>query len=671
MQHAGTASTAAGPSTPADEHPTQPGVPVSTVTAPATSPTVPPGPSYSANATATQTPTVKPVGDVTGLIEDAKSNAPVVGAKVQLSTGQSAVSGLDGTYRIPDDGRLASLPVGSDGVRRFTVTVEANGYGSSTLRNWMYSPGATYGAALTDQAVDRDLLCVPRALKSFHPECSRLPDGPTAALPAAAQGPNVANAVTSCSGYYSDVAPPSTIRILRTSDSTMVTRDCRTYVKEVLPNEWIPSWNESSLQAGAMAVRNFGWWWVNNGPNGYVNGQCYDVRDDTGSQVWLQNSSTSTTNAAVDAIWSASRATRNDGSGSKIFPTYYKAGNPNEVCGQWNGVAAPGNDMSQNGSQTCAVGGQKWPGIFRTYYFSPIPTVLDEDPAATEYNQPGDPSWHLNVYVTHTDGNVYEKFQSNSTWWSWQSIGAPSGGCTSSPGTASSGGNNLWLFCRSTSGAIWYRKWNGSSWSSWTQVSSTSMQSGPAASEFYYSGDGSWHINVEAVGWDGALWQNYYVVNTGTWSGWQSLGSPSGGCTGKPAADNGLSPRFFVICRAPNGETWYRQWTGASWSSWTSLGGYFSSTPGATDYYQPGDTWHFNVYVDALDGSIYEQYKSGGNPFSGWQYQGGVCQSGAGPSNYSSTDLEVFCRWNGSGDVWYERYNGSTWSGWNYNIGHP
>ncbi|MGH2608807.1 MAG: hypothetical protein ACRDHF_06910, partial [Tepidiformaceae bacterium] len=321
----------------------------------------------------------------------------------------------------------------------------------------------------------------------------------------------------------------------------------------------------------------------------------------------------------------------------------------------------------------CADAGYQWSGILRTYYFNPIPFIMDEMPSATEWNQPGDSTWHLNVYVTNGSGQVYEKYKTQGVWLSfWQFMGAPSGGCTSAPASAAFGQSNLWIFCRGQTGAIWSRRYNGSSWGAWQQISPTSMQSGPGATEFWYSGSGAWHINVEAVGWDGALWHNYYSTATGTWSGWESLGSPSGGCKGTPSTDNGLNPQLFVFCRGTNGQAWYRQWNGSGWLGWTSLGGSVMTAAGATDYYQPGDNWHFNVYANWAAGSISERYWSPSFPsFAGWQYQGGTCQSAAQPTNYSTVDLEVFCRWANSGDVWFQVWNGSSWSGWNYTIYQP
>lgn len=36
--------------------------------------------------------------------------------------------------------------------------------------------------------------------------------------------------------------------------------DFSTYVSDVLGNEWIPSWNLQSLQAGALAIKDYAWY---------------------------------------------------------------------------------------------------------------------------------------------------------------------------------------------------------------------------------------------------------------------------------------------------------------------------------------------------------------------------------------------------------------------------
>jgi hypothetical protein len=72
-----------------------------------------------------------------------------------------------------------------------------------------------------------------------------------------------------CDNYYSDVTPPENIGVGIT-DATGVTvigvvyRDFKTYVKDVLPNEWLADWQPAAYQAGALAVKTYGWYYVNH-----------------------------------------------------------------------------------------------------------------------------------------------------------------------------------------------------------------------------------------------------------------------------------------------------------------------------------------------------------------------------------------------------------------------
>jgi len=185
----------------------------------------------------------------------------------------------------------------------------------------------------------------------------------------------------SCSGYFSDVTPPQTIRIyhnnpLKGADYQIYTRDFKTYVKESLPLEWDVGWQQASLQAGAIAVKQFAWDWVNNSPGGPG---CYDVDSTTNFQVWAPCpgpycNTTVATNYAVEQIWNwlLNRS-------GAIYPTFYKAGYSSDACGYFYGDRQAnmddiddGNEMSQNGTQACAVAPgpyqYSWAQIVATYY---------------------------------------------------------------------------------------------------------------------------------------------------------------------------------------------------------------------------------------------------------------------------------------------------------------
>ncbi|MFC4908856.1 SpoIID/LytB domain-containing protein [Actinomadura gamaensis] len=161
----------------------------------------------------------------------------------------------------------------------------------------------------------------------------------------------------SCKTDGSNTRVPSSILVYRTGLHRVDRVDFRTYVKNVLPNEWVSSWPRESLRAGAMAVKNYGWYWAMHSTRKTSWGQCFDVYDSTSSQVYRPGSATASTNSAVDATW-GTRMTR---SGS-IFQAQYCS--TSSACGAWR----DGEWMSQFGSRDKANAGWNFASILRYYY---------------------------------------------------------------------------------------------------------------------------------------------------------------------------------------------------------------------------------------------------------------------------------------------------------------
>lgn len=170
-----------------------------------------------------------------------------------------------------------------------------------------------------------------------------------------------AQAAGPCGTYASHTTPPSTIRVFRTATGAVETVDFRTYVKNVLSREWISSWTTESIRAGALAVKNYGWYQVLHW-RGYVNaeGECFDVFDSTRDQHYDPSRPTyAAMSAAVDATWSTLAL-----KGGKIFATYYNAGAVNEPCG----ANVNGWQMFQWGTQACGLAGKTAAQILAIYY---------------------------------------------------------------------------------------------------------------------------------------------------------------------------------------------------------------------------------------------------------------------------------------------------------------
>lgn len=103
------------------------------------------------------------------------------------------------------------------------------------------------------------------------------------------------------------LSPPQTIQVRITGDwpcdtsapYSLVSMDFRTYVKNVLPNEWYYWWPEEALKAGAVAVKMYAWYWIDRGgkwPDA-------DMTDNTCDQWFRYGSAHPRTDKAVDETW--------------------------------------------------------------------------------------------------------------------------------------------------------------------------------------------------------------------------------------------------------------------------------------------------------------------------------------------------------------------------------
>lgn len=154
-------------------------------------------------------------------------------------------------------------------------------------------------------------------------------------------------------GYYSNYSYPTSIRVKITSSNTIVTVNFDDYMKNVLPNEWMGSWNSEALKAGALCVKMVGWY-SKISPVGVVEG--YDLS--TGTQKYIANTEQASTNSAIDSTYEYGMA---NSSGYIFFPRY-AAG----ISGQ----AGPkgGGQLKQWGSQYLAKQGYDYKQILNYYY---------------------------------------------------------------------------------------------------------------------------------------------------------------------------------------------------------------------------------------------------------------------------------------------------------------
>lgn len=145
-----------------------------------------------------------------------------------------------------------------------------------------------------------------------------------------------------------NTAYPSTIRVAIRSYNNPIgpilyvqTLGFEEYCEDVLPNEWLPTWNAEALKAGAIAVKMFAWYHTMHPTT--ESGFTYDVDNTTNFQEFKYLSGRPETDTAVRDTWNMVYVP-SDGT---IKELDYRMGSPNSDNRWYNGTYI----MSQWGSQ--------------------------------------------------------------------------------------------------------------------------------------------------------------------------------------------------------------------------------------------------------------------------------------------------------------------------------
>jgi hypothetical protein len=152
------------------------------------------------------------------------------------------------------------------------------------------------------------------------------------AAPALVMPSQLAVAGGNCTAWGSIDEPPPTIRVGR-GNGTVEVVDFRQYVGTVLAKEWSYTHPAATLEAAAVAIKQYAWYYTLGGKwrTSYVNelGECYDVKDSTADQLYkphLVGEINPRIWQAVDNTWGLT--VRKSG---KFFLTTYRTGD-SKVC---------------------------------------------------------------------------------------------------------------------------------------------------------------------------------------------------------------------------------------------------------------------------------------------------------------------------------------------------
>ncbi len=188
-----------------------------------------------------------------------------------------------------------------------------------------------------------------------------------AASAAAAAGTQVATGTTLAAAPSATLTPPATIRVARRFPANdpggvivaVDTVDFRTYCVRVLSHEWAPpsAFSDEALRAGALAVKEYAWYWATR-PTKLPDVAAWgaDVDDTTNYQEYMSWDYGQRYWDAVNSTW-ATTMTR----GGQIFQASYYAG-------VYSSAPADGYHMTQWGSQYWAALGKDHQWILGYYY---------------------------------------------------------------------------------------------------------------------------------------------------------------------------------------------------------------------------------------------------------------------------------------------------------------
>jgi Stage II sporulation protein len=597
--------------------------------------------------------------ELTGQVRDGRPLQGKGAAAILIPDGLPAVAGA--VVSIPALGRRATT----------------NAAGEFSLTGLRVSPGSTYtlvvrrkgfglwqesGIALIPGDPGQVYVELHSAPQRLHTARSPQPyNGPV-------RGPNPAvpgGCTHNSSGWTSQTKEPPAIRVYMTGTGRVSKYDFQFYEEHVLPNEWIPSWKEDSLEAGAVAVRDYAWFFVVNGSKGTASGAdpcSFDVDNTTRYQNFVPGNATyASTNTAV--THTAPYLYTHD---SKIPELGYNSGFQGEKCGD----ETVAGSMSQWGTQACALAGDSWQKILQIYYgftlhgppgpagvpggpavFNPLSNTLEvygvgSDGGLREtYWAPGhgwtslelpgsaglaatsgrpsavyDPlSNNLEVYATAPGGKGLEEYYyaPGKGWRSQLLAGPPSVTLTGSPSAVYDPlGKNLEVYITAANGGLAEIYWApGKSWRTQELTGAPAALTGSPSAMYDPL---SKVLEVYGTGHDATLEEYFWTPANGGWKATEPAPAGAPALTGSPSAVyDPLGGNLEVYGTAPDGglaEYYYAP--GKGWRSQELTGAPAALTGSPSAVYDPLSKV-LEVYGTGHDATLEEYFWTPAN--GGWK----------------------------------------------------
>jgi hypothetical protein len=256
----------------------------------------------------------------------------------------------------------------------------------------------------------------------------------------------------------------------------------------------------------------------------------------------------------------------------------------------------------------------------------------------------------LDVLACGEDGHLWIFKWDGQTWSKWSDLG--SGRLTSSPAAVSWGPDRLDVFVRGHDGQLAHKYWaGGSTWSDWSDLGGR-LTSAPAVASW-----GPNRLDVFVRGHDGQLAHKRWSEHAG-WGDWEDLG---GRLTSAPAAVSWGKDRIDVFVRGHDGQLAHKRWSEhAGWGDWDDLGGRLTSAPTVASWGRE----RLDVFVRGHDGKLAHKRWSEHSGWGDWEDLGGRLTSGPGAVSWGKERIDIFVRDHDHGLARMSWTPGTSWTKW-------
>jgi kumamolisin len=442
-----------------------------------------------------------------------------------------------------------------------------------------------------------------------------------------------------------------------------------------------------------------------NGPgvkNQYSNGkrQVPDVSANSGTAYTIYYSDPNNTNggagwhgysgtSAAAPLWAGSMAVVNQyltSAGASrtgfISPALYHLSNASQVYPPFNDITSGSNGYPTTPGYDLVTGIGS-PNVANIAYDLRKEALQQQQYQPSHLNS--EQKGALNVYLLGSDGALWDSKQpkTSTTWGTWKSLGAPSGGSTPRRTAAVSQNGTQLLFMNDPSGALWVNKETAVSSNNWGGWNSLGNAPGTSLANFPLAGSNAdGRVEIFEAGANHVLYHNYQTTPNGSWSGWASLGTPSGVALQGLSIITNADGRLEVFASGSDGNLWhiYQDTPNGGWTGWSSLGNPGSAI-GSLVVARNADG-RAEVFANGSNGIMYHVYQKAPNGgWSGWSQLS--TQNGFSFSKFTGSNqgpimgtaangrLELF-QVGTDGNIWHNAQSApsSGWTGW-ANFGKP